>query len=97
MSIRTATVSSVAASASSVVLFAEVEPNLADTRSIYNDSTAVLYVKQGATASTTSFTVKMLPGDLYEFPRGKGGGIYTGVVHGIWASATGSARLTEAV
>lgn len=93
MSVRSATVSNVAASATSVALFAAVEPNLADVRTIYNDSSAVLYVKFGATASTTSFTVKLLAGDYFEFPRP----LYTGVVHGIWASATGSARLTEAV
>lgn len=97
MSVRTATCTNVAASATSVALFAAVEPNLADIRTIDNDSAAVLYVKYGTAATTSSYTVKMLPGAHYEFPRGRGGEIYTGVVHGIWSSATGSARVTEAV
>ena len=97
MSVRSATLTNVAASASSVALFAAVEPNVADIRTIYNDSSAVLYVKFGATASTSSFTVKLNAGDYFEFPRGRDGSIYTGVVHGIWSSATGSARVTEAV
>lgn len=93
MSVRSATVTSVSAATSSTALFAAVEPNQADLRSIYNDSSAVLYVKFGTTASSTSFTVKLNAGDYFEFPRP----LYTGVVHGIWASATGAARLTEAV
>jgi hypothetical protein len=97
VSVRTATTSSVSGAATSTVLFAEVEPNLADIRTIVNDSTAVLYVKFGATASATDYTAKLNPGAYYEFPRGKDGSIYTGVVHGIWASATGAARLTQAV
>jgi len=58
---------------------------------ISNDSTAVLYVKFGATASATSYTVKMAAGGYYEmaFP------CYTGIVDGIWASANGSAYITE--
>jgi hypothetical protein len=51
----------------------------------------VLYVKFGATASTTSYTVQMAAGAYYEFPRPT----YSGAVEGIWASATGSARVTE--
>lgn len=97
MSIRTATVSSVASSASSVVLFAAAEPNAADLRIVHNDSSAILYIKYGATASTTSFTAKLAADASYTFPVGRGGAIYTGVVHGIWASANGFARLTEAV
>jgi hypothetical protein len=59
---------------------------------IFNDSTAILYVKFGTTASTTSYTVKMLAGQYFEFP---GPAIYTGRVDGIWDSATGAARITE--
>lgn len=80
--------SSVAGSASSVSLLAAN----ADRRgaSITNDSTALLYLKLGTTASTTSYTVKMAAGALYEVPFG-----YTGAIDGIWASATGNARITE--
>lgn len=58
---------------------------------IFNDSTAILYVKFGATATTISYTVQLAAGAYYEFPSP----IYTGIVDGIWASANGSARMTE--
>ena len=86
---RAATMSNVAASASSVALF--TEQHGASNRSVQNDSAATLYLKFGATASTTSYTVLVPPGAYYEFPRPA----YDGTVHGIWSSATGSARLTE--
>lgn len=58
----------------------------------FNDSTAVLYINYGATASATAFTEKVEPGGSWfmEWP------IYVGVVNGIWASdASGAARCTE--
>lgn len=58
---------------------------------IFNDSTSALYVKFGATASTTSFTVKIAAGGYYEFPVP----MYQGVVDGIWDTANGAARVTE--
>lgn len=89
----TATLSNVSGSASSVTLLAA---NTARSGAIIvNDSTAILYVKYGATASATSYTVPM---------AGTGGGIpayhevpfgYPGIIDGIWASATGAARITE--
>jgi hypothetical protein len=57
---------------------------------IYNDSAAELLVNLGAAASSSAFTVDMLPGAYYELPFG-----YTGALHGIWAAATGNARVTE--
>lgn len=63
---------------------------------IYNDSSALLYLKLGATASTTSFTAILLGnggglGGYFEVPYG-----YTGIIDGIWASdAGGNARITE--
>ncbi|WP_430378414.1 hypothetical protein [Streptomyces sp. B1-3] len=79
----------VPSSASNVTLF----PSAAEgnARVIWNDSTATLYVKFGATASTTSFTVKLAPGAYYEFPQP----LYVGQVDGIWDSANGFARLTS--
>lgn len=59
---------------------------------IYNDSTATLYLKFGTTASTTSYTYKLSGGDTYESPALP---VYTGQIDGIWASATGAARITE--
>lgn len=84
----TSTLANVAGSATSVTLQASNANRLGWT--VFNDSTAILYVKCGATASTTSFTVKMAAGAYWELPFR-----YTGVVDGIWASATGNARVTE--
>lgn len=86
---QSATLTNVAGSATSVALFAANAA--AKGRAIANESSAVLYVKFGSTASATSYTVRMEPGDHYEFPAP----LYCGVVHGIWASATGAARVTE--
>jgi hypothetical protein len=58
---------------------------------IFNDSTSLVYLKAGTTASSTSFTWKLLPGESFE----RMGPCYTGIIDGIWASANGSARVTE--
>lgn len=84
----TATEANVASSASSVTLFAA---GVANGRTIFNDSSAVLYVKFGATASTSSYTFQMQPGAYFEFPQP----VYGGQVDGIWASANGNARVTS--
>lgn len=84
----TATLTNVSGSASSVTVLAANTSRIGAT--VYNDSTSVLYLKLGATASTTSFTVKLQADDYYEVPFG-----YTQIIDGIWASATGSARVTE--
>lgn len=84
----TATLSNVSGSASSVTLLSSNSARIG--ASIANDSTAALYVKFGTTASTTSYTIKLLQDDYYEVPYG-----YTGRIDGIWASATGAARVTE--
>lgn len=80
--------SSVAGSASSVSILSSNANRLGAT--ISNDSTAALYLKLGTTASTSSYTIKLLQDDYYEVPFG-----YTGAIDGIWASATGNARITE--
>lgn len=85
----TSSVTSVADTASSTTLLASNANRLGAT--IHNDSTVALYLKLGATASTTSFTVKMAADSYYEVPAN-----YTGIIDGIWASdASGSARITE--
>jgi hypothetical protein len=84
----TGTLANVASSASSVTLMASNASRLGAT--IHNDSTQVLYVKFGTTASATSYTVKMVADAYYEVPFG-----YTGRIDGIWASANGNARITE--
>lgn len=83
-----ATPANVASSATNVTIFAAASD--ANGRTITNDSTAVLYVKFGTTASTTSYTVQLTAGAYYEFPQP----VYAGQVDGIWASANGFARTT---
>lgn len=82
-------VTSVAGSALSVTLLAANTNR--EGASIFNDSSVFLYVKLGATASLVDFTVKVPPASLYELPIP----VYTGVIDGIWDSATGFARITE--
>lgn len=84
----TGALANVAGSAASVTLLAANVARLGAT--IFNDSTAILYVKFGTTASLTSFTVRMISNAYYEVPFR-----YTGRIDGIWASATGNARVTE--
>ena len=85
---RNAAVTSTASSASSVTLLSERRGRVGF--SVYNDSTQVLYVKYGATASTSSYTVQVIAGGFFEDPFQ-----YSGRVDGIWASANGNARVTE--
>jgi len=57
---------------------------------IYNDSSALLYIKLGAVASVTDYTIKLFPLSYYEVPYG-----YTGQIDGIWSNATGFVRISE--
>lgn len=89
----TATLSNVAGSATSVTLLSANAARIG--AQITNDSSAVIYIKFGITASTTSYTVVLAgaasaPFSYYEVPAG-----YTGRIDAIWASATGNARCTE--
>lgn len=86
----TATISRVSGSATSVTLLAANSNRRRVV--VYNESTADLYVKFGATASATSYTTKLGAGDTYESPTDW---IYTGVIDGIWSVATGAAQITE--
>ena len=87
----TATTSSVNDTASNVTILAANANRLGAT--VYNDSTSILYLKLGATATTTDYTVKLLPDDYYEIPAK-----YAGIIDGIWsADASGAARVTELV
>lgn len=56
---------------------------------IFNDSGVTIYVKLGSTASSSSFTVKMVDQSYYELPTP----VYTGIVTALGAS--GSVRVTE--
>jgi hypothetical protein len=97
MSSQTATLVSVAASATSVQIFPEVFPVEAGTgtgsngRVVFNDSSAILYLFYGTGATTTNYTVQIGPGGYYEFPAAS---MYCGQVTAVWSSATGYARTT---
>ena len=84
-----ATLANVSSSASSVTIVASNSARKGLI--IFNDSTQVLRIKYGATASSTSFTDIIYPNTTW-FMVGQ---IYTGIIDGIWASANGSARYTE--
>jgi len=85
-----ATVTSVADSASAVTLAASNGSRKALL--VFNDSASTLYVKFGSAAALSDYTVKVLPGGYYELPQP----MYTGIVTGIWsADSTGAARVTE--
>lgn len=87
----TSTVTGVAASATSVTLLASNANRLGAT--IQNDTTsATLYVKLGATATTASggYTVILPAGAYWEVPAN-----HTGVIAGIWTAATGFANVDE--
>ena len=86
----TATMTSVASSASSVTILA-ANANRKGA-SIVNASTAILYLKLGGgtATATTAHSVQMATLTYYEVPFG-----FTGAITGIWASANGSANITE--
>lgn len=84
----TATLTNISGSASSVTLVAANTSRRWLT--CVNDSSATLYLKFGTTASTTSFSYKMSPNTTFEM-----GAPWSGIITGIWDSATGSARCTE--
>ena len=85
----TGTITSVAASVTSVTLHAANASRLGVI--ITNDSTATLYIAFAASATTSAYTVKLAPGGVYESDAS----LYTGIITGIWDSATGNARVTE--
>lgn len=85
----TAAVTSVASSATSVSLLASSATRRAAT--FYNDSTQILYLKLGTTASNTSYTIQIAAAGYYELPQP----CYTGAIDGIWSSSNGNVRITE--
>ena len=79
---------SVASSASNVMLLALNSNRLG--ASIFNDSSAIVYIKLGVTASLTSYAIKLYPNSYWEVPSN-----YVGQIDAIWAYANGNARITE--
>lgn len=87
----TGATTSVAGNAGNVTLLASNANRLGAT--VFNDQAVggpILYLKLGATASTSSYTVQLTANSYYEVP-----GNYSGIIDGIWASAAGNARITE--
>ena len=84
----TSALANISGSATSVTLQASNANRLG--LCLHNDSTAILYLKLGATASATSYSYKIEPNAHWELPF-----LYSGIVDGIWSSATGTARMTE--
>jgi hypothetical protein len=85
----TGTRSSVAGAAADTLVLASNAARLGAT--VYNDSTAILYLGLGTTAvSTTDYSAQLVAGAYYEVPFD-----FTGQIRGYWASATGNARVTE--
>lgn len=85
-----ADVQNVAASTDSQTLLTALESRKGAI--IFNDSSAVLYMKFGTGASSTSHTYAIPAGLAYEFA---GDEPYDGIVTGAWASATGTGRCTQ--
>jgi hypothetical protein len=80
-------VTSVAANAANVTLKASNAARIKLV--IVNDGLGILYVKEGATATTASYTYKLLAGDVVIIDD------YSGIVDGIWVGALGNAVITE--
>lgn len=84
-----ATVSRVATSTTVATLL--VASGARRCASVYNDSAGNLYIKMGAAASSTDFTVKLAASGLYELPAP----VYGGIVTGILDAGTGNAQVTS--
>lgn len=84
----TAVITSVAGSASSVLLLAANSSRKGFT--LYNNSTATAYVAFAATATTSAFTFKMAPNSLYEKDLVN----YTGIISCIWDAVNGAMLVT---
>ena len=86
----TGTTSAVADNAASVTILAANAARF--SFSVFNDSTATLYLKLAASAaSTTDYTTQIPPNSFFSDDT------YAGEVRGIWATdpGTGAARVTE--
>jgi hypothetical protein len=84
----TATLANITAATSSTTILASNTSRLHVV--LHNDSLATLDLKYGSSASATSYTYELQPGDHWEMPY-----LYTGIITGIWTSVDGAARVTE--
>lgn len=80
--------SNIVASTTAVALFTSNPVRKGGT--IWNNSTANLYIEFGATPTTSAFGVKINADGYYELPFN-----YTGSLNGIWDAANGSALVRE--
>ena len=83
--------SDVAASVSAVTLFAAFSARLGAR--LVNESSATLYILEGAGASSTNYSEVVPPGAAWALDVQRGA--YSGIITGAWSSATGTARCTE--
>lgn len=83
-----ATVSSVTSSATNVTCLASNSTRR--KASFFNDSTSIAYLKMGATATSSDYSVQLASKQFYEIPTP----VYTGQVDCIWSSANGSMKVT---
>jgi hypothetical protein len=90
MAATTSTITRVTAAASSTPLAAVKASRKGMI--LYNESAASLYLKYGTAASLTSYTEIVPPNSPWYMSRDA---LYSGVIHGIWSSATGFAQVTE--
>lgn len=85
----TSTLSNVSGSTSNATLLAS---NSSRKGAVFvNDSTAILYLKFGTTASTTSYTFKLVTDAVLTLKDGD----YKGRIDGIWDGTNGACRVTE--
>ncbi|BBD60597.1 hypothetical protein NIES2109_33960 [Nostoc sp. HK-01] len=84
----TATSSTVTAATTSGTIIAANSSRRGVT--IWNNSTANLYIDFDSSASTTDFAVKIAAGGYYEMPFK-----YTGVISGVWDAVNGNALVRE--
>lgn len=85
---HTSAITSVGSATSSTSLLAANVNRIGAT--VYNDSTATLYVALSTSASTSTYTAQVQAGGYYEVPYG-----WDGAIFGIWAAVNGNARVTE--
>jgi|GEM_PF-2788394 len=85
-----ATLSNLASATASATALAANANRIGAT--FYNDDANGVYLKFGATASATSYTILMATGTYYELPAP----VYRGVIDALWvADGAGSLRITE--
>lgn len=94
------TIGAVTSSIASVITAQVLAPqnNSRQALSIYNNSSSILYVLASVSGSllvsSSFFTLPMAVSGYWELPQGPGG-CYKGVITGLWASANGTALVTE--